>query len=78
MQQFNALAEGDHERRMELVAEIADTVRKIVETKREYKMIRVAKTAGLVAAAAVFIPVVATAAVVAMLAAPVVFTPDRR
>jgi hypothetical protein len=78
MQQFNALAEDDHEGRMALVARIDATVKDIIKKKRKHRIYRRVKTAGLVAAAVVVIPVVATAAVVALLAAPVVLTPDRR
>jgi hypothetical protein len=78
MKQFNALAEGDHERRMTLVAQIDATVKDIIRKKRKHRIFRVVKTAGLVVAAAVLIPVVLTAAVAAMLSASVVLTPDRR
>jgi hypothetical protein len=78
MKQFNALAEDDHERRMTLVAQIDATVKEIIQKKRKHRIHRRVKTAGLVAAAVVVIPVVLTVAVAAMLSAPVVLTADRR
>jgi uncharacterized membrane protein YjjP (DUF1212 family) len=78
MKQFNALAEDDHEGRMTLVAQIDATVKEIIKKRRKYRIYRRVKTAGLVAAAVVVIPVVLTVAVAAMLSAPVVLTADRR